>query len=728
MFTSRLRWIPLVLVLLSACDSRREIGMREASASTKAPAKSKAPAPAPPTPLAASQPDDLAEPEEPVHVFEKGRHARVEEHLKALRDGYTVVDLSNDWAPYILGDCQRGGVCFRNDYRATFVALANRRPPPEGAIDPEGPYLELFGINPTLSLIRKRIEEDDAKACIADLQTDALREFDGFLAYQPGADTGWIRKQAQSTRATAARVAKRLELEGPEALKDAPGQQAIYERYHEADVRLRALLEAQDRVICEGLLRRGTTIRRGTFDLPTHLALAAFERKNRVFGWGFIGRDTIAHLRRAPAEGHYQTFLRMLEERIADGARIIEDGSAANAPDAPRTYRTVDGREEPLRNLVAEYRDAALAELGLETREKFFTWLRGKSEEELEHFKVAIKLPDRPAYHGPTMELSVEIDRGDVWYDFPWDAEGNPIPQAVTRRPHLTLYTTYNGQKIPLAHFGTTIGGWRSEHINGEEYYAYKGSDVGPRVIRKVFAAPIWIPPDTTPVAGLLTDPRANGRRVVNYQEFGPGYASAYGLVAGFLEQPVERDDGRTVYFDYGIRVHGSVDYMSIMQRQSHGCHRLYNHIAIRFFDFVLRHRNHTIEGQTQVNYGRAFSFEGHDYRLALHSRGYLFELEPPLPVNVSAGRIMGRTGRPIEEPMRKPGVVYQGDTVTIDPATGLPVVTVPAPVPVPGATPEALESTDPTAPATPADPAGSSATDAATGREGSAEAPVVSE
>ena len=695
MHTRVVVWTSLTLLILAGCDGApsRSLGVQEAraSATTK---HAKQPAP-PPPPVVAE--DDVPEPEEPVHIYEKGRFVRVEEHLKALRDGYTVIDLSNDWAPYILGDCQHGGVCFRNDYRATFVALANQRPIPEGAIDPEGPYVELFGINPTLSLLRQRIEEDSHKACIAHLEYDALQEFDGFLAYQPGADTSWIRKQAQATRYGATRVSKRLGLDGPDALKDVPEQRVLYDRYHEADVRLRALLQAQERVKCEGLLRAGTHIRSGAFDLATHLALAAFERKNRVFGWGFVGRDTIEHLRRTPEDGHYQTFLRMLEERIADGARVLEDGSAAEAPGAPETFRTVDGRDEPLRNVLAEYREATLRELGLETREKLFAWLAGKTDEELEKYKVAVRLPPPPAYYGPAMELSVEVDRGDVWYDFPWDDEGNPIAQPVRRRPHLTLFTTYNGQKIPVAYFGTTIGGWRSEHIDGEEYYAYKNSDVGDRVWRKIYAAPIWIPPDTTPVAGLLTDPRANGRRQVNYQEFGPGYASAYGLVAAFNEQPVTRPDGTTVYFDYGIRTHGSVDYMSIMARQSHGCHRLYNHIAIRLFDFVLRHRNHTVEGQTVVNYGRNFEVDGRPYKLELHSRGYLFEVDPPVPVTVTDGRIMGRVHRPIEIPMRKPGVVYNADLESgVDPVTGEPLVEG-----APGAVPESVdpsvvESADP--------------------------------
>src|SRR5688572_1076441 len=90
----------LALLLFSGCDERPSSGIGEARASTRAPTK--IPAPAPP-PVVVAQEDELAEPEEPVHVYENGRHVRVDEHQKALHDGYTVIDLSNDWAPYILG-------------------------------------------------------------------------------------------------------------------------------------------------------------------------------------------------------------------------------------------------------------------------------------------------------------------------------------------------------------------------------------------------------------------------------------------------------------------------------------------------------------------------------------------------------------------------------------------------------------------------------------------------
>ena len=74
------------------------------------------------------------------------------------------------------------------------------------------------------------------------------------------------------------------------------------------------------------------------FDLPTHEALAIWERKNDIFGWAFLGGETAAALTRPPLDLDFATFRRVLAERVADAAGIVEDGSAAKGKpgDLPR--------------------------------------------------------------------------------------------------------------------------------------------------------------------------------------------------------------------------------------------------------------------------------------------------------------------------------------------------------------------------------------------------------
>ena len=57
------------------------------------------------------------------------------------------------------------------------------------------------------------------------------------------------------------------------------------------------------------------------------------------------------------------------------------------------------------------------------------------------------------------------------------------------------------------------------------------------------------------------------------------------------------------------MRAHGSSDYLSIYSANgfSHGCHRLPNHIAIRLYSFILRHRNMSVVGDQPMNFARQF-------------------------------------------------------------------------------------------------------------------------
>ena len=172
-------------------------------------------------------------------------------------------------------------------------------------------------------------------------------------------------------------------------------------------------------------------------------------------------------------------------------------------------------------------------------------------------------------------------------------------------------------------------------------------------------AAPVWIPPNYTPTRSLLKRVVRDGkyRREVNYDETGPGFRSAYGLVAAYHIQQIKNRDGEVLReLDHQIRTHGSVDYMSIKSRYSHGCHRLHNGTAVRLFSFLLQHNDFTRHGQTELGYARSFEFEDDEYTMKLDTRGYRYELASPIPVLVTKGRIAGDVKEPFEELIPKPG------------------------------------------------------------------------
>ena len=259
------------------------------------------------------------------------------------------------------------------------------------------------------------------------------------------------------------------------------------------------------------------------------------------------------------------------------------------------------------------------------------------------------------------MDLFAEIDRGDVWYDLPFDPSGGRLPQPRERFPTFTLYVKWRGERVPLVRWRTTIGGWRAElAADGQEYYRYKGSDVGPRVWRHIVAAPVWIPPPSSPLGSMVKEKRVNGTyaRVTNYDETGPGYLSAYGLVAAIHEEMRKGPDGLR-FFDNGIRTHGSFDYTSLRGRFSHGCHRLDNQLAMRLFSFVLAHRQARAVGLAPLSFRRPFVSKGEVFEMRLPNRGFYYQLDPPLPVDVLEGRIKGTAQKPMAGYVRKPGVKY---------------------------------------------------------------------
>jgi hypothetical protein len=77
----------------------------------------------------------------------------------------------------------------------------------------------------------------------------------------------------------------------------------------------------------------------------------------------------------------------------------------------------------------------------------------------------------------------------------------------------------------------------------------------------------------------------------------------------------------------------------SILNGTSHGCHRLYNQLAVRLGSFLLRHRNHTARGQKPEHYRRTVRAMG-TFTAKIDTKGYLYELTPPVPVEVLKGNI----------------------------------------------------------------------------------------
>jgi len=601
---------------------------------------------------------------QPVPFWEHGKAVHeVDAAVKTERD-VVLVDLGEQWTPYIFTErSSPDEEPVGHTYRSTYLDLAAGRFPADhqGARVRRDKYLELYGIMPTLGLLRERFRDTKQRDCGGKYDAEALRKYEGIIAI---GNVEKSRQQAAHVSFLSSVVQGILEKHGVDDVsrldRDRLGrtEQTYVRELERMAPPVRALRAAQARLKCEGFFEGKGKYVQGAMDFATNEALAEFERRHRIFGWGFVGKDTLKALRVAPLEGERQALLRTLTERAMHAAGFIEDGSTSTLGDGkPRTFRGADGKEHPIPNLERDLRDAIEEALGLKTPESALAWLESLGDLP-PHQLVALRGPVRPEYHGADMELSVTIDRGDVWYEFPYDEHGKERPQPVQRRPKVTLLAEYLGQKIPLVELGTTVGGWRSEIVDGVNMWRYKGSPVGPRIWQQIVAAPVWMPPNTTPPKTLISSvPGKTGKDAyeVNYHEIGPSYASAYGLVAAYHLLYRQRDDGTIeVGGDEGIRTHGSVDYMSIMERHSHGCHRLHNHLAVRLFSFILAHRPHRRLGPQPLGFRLPFEYEGNEYTVEIERGGYTFGLERPIFVDVQRGRVFGKLWTPIDRALPK--------------------------------------------------------------------------
>ena len=618
-----------------------------------------------------------------------------------------VLDLGEDWVPYIFTErSSPDEKPIVQSYRATYLALARGEFPHDhhGTRAKKDRYLELYGILPTLNLLRTRFREAASQDCASKVDLEPLNRYERLLPY---VDQGKAQRDSSQFLAVERRLKQPMAKQGVDAPSklDASrlgaGDKATLKQYEKLAPTALLIRAAQARLACEGFYPPKVPITDGALDWATNDALALFERKHRVFGWGYLSHDSVEALKQPPLEGERQAVLRVLTERGMHAGGFLEDGSGPNAapaagpnstPDKPRTFRGADGTDHPVPNLEQELKDDIVKALGLQTPESTLAWLESLGDLAGQRF-VAIEGPQPPEYYSPNMDLSVVIDRGDVWYEFPYDDQGRERYQPVQRRPTLTVYTEYLGQKIALARYGTTVGGWRSDLVDGVEMWRYKGSPVGPRVWRQIVAAPVWLAPPGTPIKTLLIrDFNSKTGYAINWHELGPSYASAYGLVAAYHSRFKEGDDGEVeLQGDEGIRTHGSVDYMSIMDRHSHGCHRLHNHIAVRLMSFVLAHRPHKRVGETAVTYKNTVKNtadnppDDTEYVIEIKKTGYAFQLEHPVPVDVLQGHIIGRRRTPITTALPKYDatksayVMPDGSTVTVSRTGDITPVAAPA-------------------------------------------------
>jgi hypothetical protein len=562
----------------------------------------------------------------------------------------TVIELGDEWLPRVLRGDGRTSV----SYGREFIAMAKGQLGEDSTWDRAkyDRFFELFGIFPAPSLAAQRLGDETRHRCHAAVEDAALHEVDEAIDTwrpldQQRGDDGWARTLKGQLDA----AARSLKLSNIDELAQHDTHGVRYKLWRKLVVRRRAIVALQEHLRCEGLMPK--RFHDGLLDHATINALMAYHRRHMIISWQ-LDAETRRALLSDSRELDFRQLLRSLRERVTDATGLLEDGSAAGERgevvgrvlDAS-VFLALSGDGKPLPaaapDLISRATDITARALGWTqplAAKAFFAdkaWPR----------RVAVALPAPPAYHAAHMELRLVIDRGDVWYDFPYHPSGDRYPQPRERKPSTVLYAKHNGGEIPLMRWPTTVGGWHPEKLDsGRVMLAYKESYPGERIVRDLIAAPRWIPPESTPARDLVR-PRDNGSWALRYDTFGPSYASAYGMVMLVHHRVDPPRGGAPVLTDQGIRTHGSASYDSILDGYSHGCHRLHNHRAVRLANFLLAHRAHAIRGELMLDYARRFAWRGKVHLLKFDSRGYRYELTPPLEVQVREGTLRGHSQKP---------------------------------------------------------------------------------
>jgi len=391
------------------------------------------------------------------------------------------------------------------------------------------------------------------------------------------------------------------------------------------------VLAAQAHLRCEGLLDRSPD---GVLEGATATALRLYQREQAIIGSGALDAETREALATDSRELDFRALLRVLRERVVDATGVIEDGSALGRAGTVlgrrlecREMRWTD-RLVPLPggapDLVSPLTEEAARALGWIDPTAAAAYFRRTGPESIRNLRVRLPLDSPPAYHRAEMMLRSEIITGG-------------------RRPELRLIArpdpALGADDIVLVRWPTTKGGWQHEKIDAARVVMkLKPSAMGSFVWRDLITAPAWFPPDTTPDEELIRKLPGGGFRA-NREAVGPGYRSAYGLVMLVHDRPppIWNGEGSPPLYDAQTRTHGTASYRSVLHGESHGCHRLYSPLAIRLGSFLLAHRHSIRRGPIVAHYRRMIAWRGRRIPLRADTRGYLYELTPPVPVRVTS-------------------------------------------------------------------------------------------
>ena len=624
-------------------------------------------------------------------IVEGGHSAGQTTPESARRDGLTVVDLSDDWLPYVFSE-EPGKP---QPLRPYLIDLANGRfrSGSQYAHARADRFFEAFGIFPSLNYMRRRLADKKRHACHERVKDGVLEEL-------------------SARNVIPAEEAEKVPNPDPATAKETPlvtTGRTISPRPLTAQEK-RAVIAMQAHLRCEDLLPGKASP--GRMDRRTSEGLKIYQHLQMLADNANIDFETRTALLGDSREQDFRALLRALRARVVDVTGLIEDGSALGvqgqvqgrvidtaeflplSPPSPSTpgkssppsaaagpntaaaapaispppaaaeapakgAADASAKIVPAPDLIAAATQAASAALGWTSPEAVLASTLvappppskrpGRKAAKLKGpaplpTAVAIRLPPPPPYHSPNMELRAEIDRGEVVLARPrLDKDGHKMwKPPVADRPTITLFAHVGDHDVALCRWPTTIGGWKMfQKSDGSMALKYKESVTGDALWTEVLATPTWHPAPGMPTSHLLI--KVGDTFVPKTEIIGPGYHAAYGLVAMVHKQILSvNEKGEPDLMDLRIRTHGTPGYRTVKRGESNGCHRLHNYEALRLAAFLVKHHANTRDGLVPEDYVRKLQYKGQEVELLSDSKGYRFKLTPPVPVKVLSGDVKG--------------------------------------------------------------------------------------
>ena len=239
----------------------------------------------------------------------------------ARRNGLTVVDLSDDWLPYVFSEEPDKP----QPLRPYLVDLANGRFRGASAYARarEDRFFEAFGIFPSLNLVRRRLADKKRHACHERVKDSVLEELSARNVIP-------AEEAEKVPNPDAAAVAS------GDAPAMIPTGRTVSPRPL-TPVEKRAVIAMQAHLRCEDVLSGKASA--GRMDRRTVEGLKVYQRLQMLADNGNIDSETRAALLGDSREQDFRALLRALRARVVDVTGLIEDGSALGA------QGTVQGRE-----------------------------------------------------------------------------------------------------------------------------------------------------------------------------------------------------------------------------------------------------------------------------------------------------------------------------------------------------------------------------------------------